>query len=439
GRQHLALEDPDLHADRPVRRVGGGDAEVQVGSQRLQRHPAVPVRLPAGDLRPGEPPRARDLDPLGAEPDRALDRLLHRPPERDPLLQLEGDVLRHQLRVQLGVDHLLDVQVDLLAGPRLELVLEPLHLGPLAADDDARPRGVDGDPHPVGGAIQVDPRDAGVVERVLDVAPDLAVLVEEVGVLLRREPARAPRPRGAEPEPDRVDLLPHHALLVVWVRLRPPARPRSAAGRAAAPARPGSPRRRGARARPSGVSASCTVTWASRCRIQNARPIARGWMRFRRGPSSISTLTRSWSSWRTWWLCSALATAERSTFSMCRAATCGECCRSARASPTVRPRTRLATRRALRGDSRRKRPMAFVSMAPSRYLSAVDFSVCEPWARNVRVGANSPSLWPTMFSVTYTGMNFLPLCTASVWPTKSGLIVDRRDQVLITRFWREAL
>ena len=51
---------------------------------------------------------------------------------------------------------------------------------------------------------------------------------------------------------------------------------------------------------------------------------------------------------------------------------------------------------------------------------------------NSRVGANSPSLWPTMFSVTYTGMNLRPLCTASVCPTISGITVDRRDHVLMT-------
>src|SRR3954464_12170738 len=34
-----------------------------------------------------------------------------------------------------------------------------------------------------------------------------------------------------------------------------------------------------------------------------------------------------------------------------------------------------------------------------------------------------------MFSVTYTGMNLRPLCTAMVWPTMSGKIVERRDQV----------
>src|SRR5205823_11557412 len=49
-----------------------------------------------------------------------------------------------------------------------------------------------------------------------------------------------------------------------------------------------------------------------------------------------------------------------------------------------------------------------------------------------RVGENSPSFCPTMFSVTYTGMNFLPLWTASVCPTISGTTVERRDQVLMT-------
>src|SRR5581483_11310719 len=36
-----------------------------------------------------------------------------------------------------------------------------------------------------------------------------------------------------------------------------------------------------------------------------------------------------------------------------------------------------------------------------------------------------------MFSVTITGTCWRPLCTAIVKPTKSGVIVERRDQVLI--------
>ena len=53
---------------------------------------------------------------------------------------------------------------------------------------------------------------------------------------------------------------------------------------------------------------------------------------------------------------------------------------------------------------------------------------------NWRVKLNSPSLWPTMFSVMYTGINFFPLCTAIVCPTISGMMVERRDQVRRTFF-----
>src|SRR5690606_32435252 len=51
----------------------------------------------------------------------------------------------------------------------------------------------------------------------------------------------------------------------------------------------------------------------------------------------------------------------------------------------------------------------------------------------VRVIANSPSLWPTMFSEISTGTCWRPLCTAIVNPTMSGMIIERRDQVLIGR------
>ena len=52
------------------------------------------------------------------------------------------------------------------------------------------------------------------------------------------------------------------------------------------------------------------------------------------------------------------------------------------------------------------------------------------WARKVRVGANSPSLWPTIDSETKTGTCLRPSWTAIVWPTISGKIVEVRDQVL---------
>src|SRR5271165_462834 len=56
------------------------------------------------------------------------------------------------------------------------------------------------------------------------------------------------------------------------------------------------------------------------------------------------------------------------------------------------------------------------------------------WPLKERVGANSPSLCPIICSVTYTGINFLPLCTAIVCPIMSGTMVERRDHVFTTFF-----
>src|SRR5215470_13920737 len=67
-------------------------------------------------------------------------------------------------------------------------------------------------------------------------------------------------------------------------------------------------------------------------------------------------------------------------------------------------------------------------------LAAVSVAAFMEWPLKVRVKLNSPSLWPTMFSVMYTGVNFFPLCTAIVWPTISGMMVERRDQVRNTFF-----
>jgi hypothetical protein len=74
---------------------------------------------------------------------------------------------------------------------------------------------------------------------------------------------------------------------------------------------------------------------------------------------------------------------------------------------------------------------AVFSVPPPDVGAAAAFT---EWPRNWRVGENSPSFRPTMFSVTYTGMNFLPLWTASVCPINSGKMVERRDHVRTTFF-----
>src|SRR6476660_3968786 len=78
GGKHLALEDPDLHPDGPEGCVGLGEPVVDVGPDRVQRHPAVAIPLPPRDLGPAQPARARDPDAVRAQPQRGGHRLLHR-------------------------------------------------------------------------------------------------------------------------------------------------------------------------------------------------------------------------------------------------------------------------------------------------------------------------------------------------------------------------
>src|SRR5439155_23891684 len=73
---------------------------------------------------------------------------------------------------------------------------------------------------------------------------------------------------------------------------------------------------------------------------------------------------------------------------------------------------------------------------PQRLLTCVCRSPACP--RNVLVGANSPSLCPTICSLTNTGTCLRPSWTAIVCPTISGKIVEVRDQVRIIRFSPDA-
>src|SRR5271170_6498187 len=185
-----------------------------------------------------------------------------------------------------------------------------------------------------------------------------------------------------------------------------------------------------------------------------------GRIRFQRGPSFTKhcETKSSSSSTRSSLFCLALAMALRSTFSMGPAARFGVKRSVCSASPTFCPRIKSMTKRAFCGDMRTCRAPACASItgvactgasainyplgaaaagaappagaAPAERSSAA-FTACP---LNVRVGANSPSLCPTICSVTYTGINFRPLCTAMVWPINSGTMVERRDQVLTTFF-----
>src|SRR5688572_17709449 len=212
----LTLVEPHLHANLSVGRVRFGKPVVDVGAQRLQRQLAVQVPLGARDFRAVQPAGDTHLDAASAEPQGGFDRLAHRAAEGDALFELNGHRLGNQLGLQLRLLDLLDVDEDLPVRSLLDLLLQLVDLSALAADDDPRTRGVDVDLQVVGRALGLDARHPGVREALLQILAERQILVQQLRVVLPREPARAPGLVEAEPESVGVNLLAHVSLLFLY-------------------------------------------------------------------------------------------------------------------------------------------------------------------------------------------------------------------------------
>lgn len=133
-------------------------------------------------------------------------------------LELRGHVLGHQLRVGLGLAHLLDVDEHLVVGERLHARELRLTLGgrvQVAALQDLVPpccrspmpgaRGVDDDLRLVGGALDLHARDVGVVQVLLHGALDAQVRLEPLLVLAVLVPLA--RPGLDDPEPEAIRMV----------------------------------------------------------------------------------------------------------------------------------------------------------------------------------------------------------------------------------------
>jgi hypothetical protein len=209
GRRGLAAVDPDLHADPAERGPCLVEAVVDVGAQRVQRHPALAVELRPGHFRAAQPARALHPDATGAALHGGLHGLAHGPPERHPAGQLLGHALGNQLRVHLGVLDLEDVQLNLLAGELLQVAPDPVGLGPAPPDDDAGTGGVDVHPDPVPGPLDLHLGDARPLHAALQHPADGHILGDVLLVQLVGIPPALEVGGDAKPEPVRVHLLAH--------------------------------------------------------------------------------------------------------------------------------------------------------------------------------------------------------------------------------------
>src|SRR5690606_10474518 len=147
--------------------------------------PAHGLPRGAGLLRCDEAAGSGALRGAGAGLQRPLHGLLHRAAEGEATLELLRDALRDERGGRVRVRDLLHVHRDVAADELAEL--RPERLDRLAAAPDAHAGlgRVDRDVDVVGGALDLDARDAGVADVLADDLPDPLVLGQQLRVVLR--------------------------------------------------------------------------------------------------------------------------------------------------------------------------------------------------------------------------------------------------------------
>src|SRR3954453_24245299 len=325
--ENLALEDPHLHAADAISGVRGRFGVIDVAAQRVQRNAAFAIPLGARDLGAAETAGAGDPDPFRAETQGRLHRALHCTAERDAPFELIGDALRDELRVNLGLADLDDVEAHFGARHLLQLALQLLNVSALLADDHTGARGIDGDAADLRRTLDHHLRDGRLRRLRDDVFADLQVLEQQPSVVLPfGEPAAVPGADDLQAKPDWRGFLTHYA---------------------------------------SSCSRTTTRIWLNGLTMRAERPRARVAKRFIEIdlPTLASATTRASTS--RLWLFSALATAEASPLYTSPLMPFGLNFRMFRASSTLRPRIKPATRLSLRAEPRIVVPTASASFSPT--------------------------------------------------------------------------
>jgi hypothetical protein len=108
--------------------------------------------------------------------------------------------------------NLLNRNENFTTGLRGQVSLELVNLGAFAADDDSGSRRIDNNLQPVGGAFDVNVRNAGAGKALFQIALELEIFQQELAVLFLREPVRVPVLVIAKAEPVWMNFLTHNLL-----------------------------------------------------------------------------------------------------------------------------------------------------------------------------------------------------------------------------------
>src|ERR1700676_267947 len=206
----FALINPALHSDNSVRGVRLSRPVINICAQRLQRQASLQIPFLARDFRAVQTTRHTHLDSLASETQRRIDRFAHRSPECHALFQLQRNRFRHQRGVQLRTMHFHDIDVHFALGPLADFLLQLVDFRTLAPDDNSRASR--GNPHHqlVGRAFDINRTDSRALQLVLQLSPQLDVLMQQFRVIAVCIPARLPGLVVAQAKPVRVCFLSHY-------------------------------------------------------------------------------------------------------------------------------------------------------------------------------------------------------------------------------------
>ena len=352
---------------------------IYVGAKRMQRDAPLLERLGTRYFRAVQTARNHYFYPLRAHTHRRRYGLFRRFLVGHALLDLPRDIVPHKLRVHLRLLHLADVYLYLFLREVLKLSLQPLDLLALLADDYARTRRMDADRYALGRALYVERAYAAVFKALAQVIAQQNILVQIIGEPLLRVPVRRPRAGYPQAQADRISFLTHELPPLPLIGQRNGYMARTFENRRRAAF---CPRAEPLRYRPVvnpnllhaklvnlRVRAALVIRKVRRRRTYQLRDVLRHVLLYPE-PEQIQSLVH------------------------------------VLAANGVSHQPRLARGR-LQIPQYRFRFHNILSLS-AYFLAAL--SVLVPlWPRKLRVGANSPKRWPTIFSVTYTGRNLFPL------------------------------
>src|SRR6266566_5779891 len=211
GCRFFLLTDPTFHPNFAVNRIGLGESIIDCCPQRVQGYLAFPIPFRPRDLRAIETPRTSKPNPLRTEIHRGLHRFFHRTAICDAPLNLQRDVLCHQLCIQLRRLDLLDVDLDLLALRHFrDLFRHLFDLRAFAPDHDPGTGGENRHANAVPRPLDHNLRDGGELQFFLHVAANFQIAMQKRRQFLRRSiPARTPVAAHAQAKPNWINFLSH--------------------------------------------------------------------------------------------------------------------------------------------------------------------------------------------------------------------------------------